>query len=180
MMDVKEETETKLVLSCFLPDMEQGFPGNMTITVNYTLTDDDTLVLDFTGISDKNTVCNLTNHMYFNLDGHDQGNACDNSLQLNCSYMTPFDSAESIPNGTLRAVEGTPMDFLKLHPINDKINEDYDQLSYGAGYDHNYCIDNYDGSMQVAAIAKGNQTGICMEIATDCPGIQLYAGNFIG
>ncbi|MCR5467876.1 MAG: galactose mutarotase [Lachnospiraceae bacterium] len=157
-------------------DMEQDFPGNMEIKVTYTLGDDDSLRIDYEAKADKDTIANMTNHMYINLDGHDAGDCLSQRLKVYASTFTPTDKG-SIPTGEIRDVKGTPFDFLDFHVIGDRINDDYDQLNYAGGYDHNYIVDGK--GMRTFAEAISDKTGIKLTCESDCPAVQLYAGNYI-
>ena len=158
------------------PDKEGGFPGNLETSVTYTVTDDNALEISYDAVSDKATVINLTNHTYFNLCGHDSGSIEDTELQINASYYTPVVKG-AIPIGTLAAVEGTVFDFRTPKLIGQDIKAKEPQLKLVKGYDHNYAIDNYDGTQKLVAVAKAG--GRTMEVYTDLPGIQFYAGNCI-
>ena len=158
------------------PDMENGFPGNLDMNVTYTLTDDDELKIDYSGVSDKKTIINMTNHTYFNLAGHDSGSILDTELQINASNYTPV-VAGAIPTGEIATVKGTVMDFTEAKTIGQDIEADYEQLLLVQGYDHNYVLDNYDGSLKEIATAKA--AGLTMKVFTDLPGVQFYAGNCI-
>lgn len=176
---LEELSEQKIVFSYMSADGEQNFPGNMDVKVTYTLTDEDEVVIVYEATSDKTTVANLTNHAYFNLDGHASGRVEEQELEILASYYTPVIDGKAIPTGEVEKVSGTPMDFRKMKKIGEEINADFAQLKYTGGYDHNYVLDKADGTMQLAARAKAAKTGICMDVYTDCEGIQFYAGNFI-
>lgn len=176
---VEELCAQKIVLSYMSADGEQDFPGNMTVKVTYTLTDENEVDITYEAQSDKTTVANLTNHAYFNLDGHASGSIEKQQLELLASYYTPVADSKSIPTGELEKVEATPMDFRRMKQIGADIHADFAQLKYTGGYDHNYVLDNADGTLQLAARAKAAHSGICMEVYTDCEGVQFYAGNFI-
>lgn len=158
------------------PDMESGFPGNLKMSVTYTLTDENALEISYEGVSDKKTVINMTNHSYFNLCGHDSGCIEDTELKLNASYYTPVVKG-AIPTGELAPVEGTVFDFRQLKRIGEEIDAKEKQLKLVKGYDHNFAVDNYDGTVRQVAEAKAG--GITMEVYSDLPGIQFYAGNCI-
>lgn len=161
------------------PDGEQGFPGAFRIQVTYTLTEDDAVEIHYEGVSDQDTVANMTNHSYFNLAGHDAGVVNDQILKLNCSHYTPVQDAKSIPTGEIAPVEGTPMDFTKGKTIGEEIEADFEQLQFTGGFDHNYIIDKEKGAFAWMAEAYSEKTGIAMTAYTDCPAVQFYAGNFI-
>ena len=180
MWKVREVTDNSITLSCFNPQVEQGFPGNLTIEVTYTITDEDKLEIAYTGKADADTVMNFTNHSYFNLGGHDSGSVLQQKLQILADYYTPVKDSRSIPTGEIAPVEGTPMDFRTMKAIGQDIAADFEQLKFTGGYDHNYALSERPGEMKVMANAYCEETGIAMEAATDCCGVQLYAGNFIG
>ena len=160
-------------------DGQQGFPGNFEICITYTLKDDNTLVLHYEGTSDADTVANLTNHVYFNLGGHDSGSILDHELMLAADHYTPVRDAQAIPTGEVAPVAGTPMDFTVPEKIGLRIDDDFDQLTFTGGYDHNYAIRPDKGPVVKFAEAYCAKSGICMEAYTDLPGVQFYAGNFI-
>lgn len=157
-------------------DMEAGFPGNLCMAVTYTLRDDNALEISYEAVSDKKTVINMTNHTYFNLNGHDSGSIVDTELKLMCSNYTPV-AKGAIPLGNLEPVAGTVFDFTEFKKISKEIEADEKQLKLVQGYDHNFAIDNYDGKEKLVAVAKAG--GRTMEVYTDLPGIQFYAGNCI-
>lgn len=176
---VEELSAQKIVFSYLSADGEQDFPGNMTVRVTYTLTDEDAVNIVYEAQSDKTTVANLTNHAYFNLDGHASGSIEAQQLQILAAYYTPVADSKSIPTGELAQVEGTPMDFRQLKQIGADIRADFAQLKYTGGYDHNYALDNGDGTLRLAARARAAHSGIGMDVYTDCDGVQFYSGNFI-
>lgn len=160
------------------PDMEQGYPGNLKIKVTYKLTDENELYIIYDAVSDKDTVVNFTNHTYFNLDGEDSGTICDHTVQLNASFFTPT-GKDLIPTGELLPVSGTPLDFTVEKRVGLSIDDDYEPLKFGKGYDHNFVLDKDLRVFAKAGEAKGT-TGRTMEIYTDLPGMQFYSGNNIG
>lgn len=174
-----KETENGVAFRHFSPDGEQGFPGNFDVTVTYTLTEDNCLEIHYEGTCDQDTVANMTNHSYFNLGGHDSGSVADQILQLNSSHYNPVIDSKSIPTGEIASVAGTPMDFTQPKPIGQDIDADFEQLQLTGGYDHNFVLDKEDEGMVWAAKAYSEKTGIHMETITDCPAVQLYAGNFL-
>lgn len=178
--NVKEQTESAIVFTTTSGHLEQGFPGNMDIEVRYTLTEDDTVDIEYKAVSDQNTVANFTNHAYFNLAGHASGNILDQELCIYASRFTPVIDSKAIPTGEIVPVAGTPMDFTKQKPIGRDIDSDYIQLIHGGGYDHNYVLDKKDaGDFVCMAKAHSPATGITLEAYTDCMGMQFYSGNFI-
>jgi aldose 1-epimerase len=175
-----EADEGHVVLTYSSPDGEQGFPGNMDVSVTYTLTDSGEVVIAYRATTDKKTVANFTNHAYFNLDGQDSGSIEAQELEILASYYTPVADSKSIPTGEIASVSGTPMDFRQMTPIGARIGEDFEQLAFTGGYDHNYVLDKADGSLQLAARARSNVSGIQMDVYSTCVGVQFYAGNFVG
>ncbi len=165
-----------LELTYLSPDGEEGYPGNLSVTVTYTLTDDNELKIDYFATTDKKTVVNLTHHSYFNFVG--SGDILGHKLWLKASRFTPVDEG-LIPTGELRSVIGTPMDFTRPFAIGARIEQDYDQLKYGFGYDHNWVLDKRPGEMALAGSLYEPVTGRFMEIYTTQPGIQFYSGNFL-
>ncbi len=159
-------------------DGNMGFPGNKTVSVTYTVTEENELKLHYVGDSDKKTILNLTNHTYFNLAGHDAGSILGHKLQLLCSGYTPVVFG-AIPTGEIGAVEGTPFDFLAGKKIGDEIEADNEQLKLVQGYDHNWVIDGADGTLKEFATVSEETTGRVMKVFTDLPGVQFYAGNCI-
>lgn len=177
--NVESVEEQKIVFTHVSKDGEQDFPGNMTAKVTYEVTDENELVLSYEAVTDKTTIANFTNHAYFNLDGHETGSIENQELELLASYYTPVIDAKAIPTGEVAKVSGTPLDFRKMEKIGARIEDDFEQLKFAGGYDHNFVLDKADGTMQLAARAKAANTGICMDVYTDCVGVQLYTGNFI-
>ena len=166
----------RLELSYLSKDGEEGFPGNLAVTATYTLTDDNALRLDFTATTDKDTVCNLTHHSYFNLAG--KGDILGNIVTINADRFTPVDGT-LIPTGELKPVEGTPFDFRKPTAVGARINNDDDQLKFAGGYDHNWVLNKSDKELSLAARVFEPGTGRVMEVWSTGPGVQFYTGNFL-
>lgn len=161
-------------------DGDQGFPGILHARVTYLVTDDNELVVDYSAVSDAPTPVNLTQHAYFNLAGHDDGDILDHELTLNASHVLPVD-ASLIPAGPMKAVGGTPFDFRAPHRIGERIDQSDEQLAIGHGYDHNFVIDRPDNGEPVfAARVREPRSGRVLEIFTTEPGIQFYSGSGVG
>ncbi len=171
----EEHSAPALHLSYLSKDGEENYPGNLNADVKYTLSDNQ-LRIDYRATTDKDTIVNLTNHSYFNLKG--DGTILDHELTLNADSFTPV-SKDLIPIGEIRSVEATPMDFRKSRPIGSQIDHPYDQLGFTGGYDHNFVLNDYDGSLRSAARLYEATTGRVLEILTTEPGIQFYSGNFL-
>ena len=159
-------------------DMNMGFPGNKKVQVTYTLTDDNALKISYDVSSDKETIINMTNHSYFNLLGHKAGSIEDHVLYLNADIYTPVIPG-AIPTGELASVKGTVFDFTAGRRIGDNINDDLDQLTMVQGYDHNWVLNGEAGKERLAARVTAPGTDRVMEVYTDLPAIQFYAGNCI-
>lgn len=173
-----KEIENGVVFSIEDFDGNMGFPGNKKVQVTFELTEENELKITYDASSDKKTLINMTNHVYFNLKGHNQGTITDHKLQLAASHYTPVIPG-CIPTGEIAPVAGTPFDFTELTTIGDRIEADNEQLHRGTGYDHNWVIDHCDGKIQKVALVEETTTGRKMEVYTDQPGIQFYAGNCI-
>lgn len=173
-----ETTDNSVSFSRTSPDMEQGYPGNLDICVTYTLTDDNELKISYEAKTDKDTLCNVTNHSYFNLKGHDGGTITDHKVWIRANGFTET-SDDLIPNGNIIDVAGTPMDFRTEKTIAQDIEADYEPLKIAGGYDHNFVLEKETGKMEKVAELSEETTGRRMEVYTDLPGMQLYTGNFI-
>ncbi|MDR1557392.1 MAG: galactose mutarotase [Tannerellaceae bacterium] len=174
--DARQVNDQTLELTYLSPDGEAGFPGNLQIKVTYTLTDDDAIDICYEATTDKPTIVNLTHHSYFNLSGVPGSQITDQLIQINADAYTPVDET-LIPTGILEPVEGTPLDLRQLIPIGARIDEDFDQLQKGKGYDHNWVLNTQGDISALAAKAVSEQSGIVLEVYTNEPGVQLYTGN---
>ncbi len=159
-------------------DGSHGFPGEKEVKVIYRLSDDNKLHIKYEAVSDKDTYLNFTNHAYFNLNGYDNGDILSHTLVIDADSITEVD-VNSIPTGRNIAVEGTAFDFRAERVIGTDIDDSHIQLQYTGGYDHNFCINGWDGSLKKIATAKGDISGIEMNVYTTLPGVQFYAGNFL-
>lgn len=157
-------------------DGEEGYPGNLSVTVRYTLSQG-ALTIDYSATTDKNTILNLTNHTYFNLNGNGRGDILNHYMTLHASQFTWAD-AYQVPTGELKSVEGTPLDFRKSTRIGDRIDSDYEQLRVAGGYDQNWVIDGGGNKLTAAAEVYEPTSGRLMRVRTDQPGVQFYTGNF--
>jgi aldose 1-epimerase len=157
---------------------DEGYPGNLDITVHYWLLDDNSLRIDYLATTDQATPVNFTNHSYFNLRGEGNGDILDHQISISGNYITKIDSS-LIPTGEFLPVLGTPFDFNAMHRIGDRLNTDNEQLTLCGGYDHNWVLEHQIGQVALAADVYEPTTGRTMEIWTDQPGIQFYTGNFL-
>lgn len=175
---VEPTRDDELVLKRFSPDGEEGFPGNLELTVTYRLTDDYGLEIHFDAVTDKTTIVDVTNHSYFNLDGWDSDADClDHWLMIDADSFCDTDNI-GMPTGAITEVEGTPMDFRTPHQVGERIEDPYPQLHTNDGYDHNYNL-NEDAIREgrpVASVENAARTHR-LEVITDYPGVQLYTGN---
>jgi len=175
--DLSKENPS-LELTYLSKDNEEGYPGNLSVKVIYTLTDNNELQIDYTATTDKDTVLNLTNHSYLNLAGQGNGNILNHQLTINADRFTPINTT-LIPTGELRPVDGTPFDFRKPTSIGARINDDDEQLKFGKGYDHNFVVNHKGAGLVLAARVTDPASGRVMEVLTTQPGVQLYTGNFL-
>ena len=160
-------------------DGNEGFPGNLHTEVTMSFDEDCNVTLQYAATTDAPTAVNLTNHAYFNLEGFSAGEIVDHEVQLLCDAMTPTNS-DCIPTGEIRPVDGTPFDFRTPKTIKQDVDADDEQLKLGIGYDHNFQIENYDGTLRKFAVVKAPKTGRVMTAYTTLPGVQFYIGNWMG
>ncbi|MDR2682581.1 MAG: galactose mutarotase [Dysgonamonadaceae bacterium] len=177
--DIEQPDSLTLICSYLSKHEEEGFPGNLYVTVTYQLTDDNALDINYEATTDLLTVVNLTNHTYFNLSGDPSTTILDHKLFLNAQHYTPT-NAELIPTGQIEKVAKTPMDFTTATAVGERIdNTDFEAIKLGNGYDHNYVLDNPGDINRLAGKLISPVTGIAMDIYTTEPGIQFYSGNFL-
>ena len=181
--DSKEITGDDFVgleLTYLSKDMEEGYPGNLVVTVVYKLTEENELVIDYSAKTDKATIVNLTNHSYFNLSGDIKSGILNDYLKIDSDAITPVNE-NMIPTGKLEQVKNTPFDFVEYTEIGKNIEEDNEQLNIGVGYDHNFVLNNMEYQLSKPfAEVYNKESGRLMQVFTTKPGVQLYTGNFVG
>lgn len=176
--NVDEVTDNEIKMSCVSPDGTDGFPGNLTVRMTYTLTPQNEFKIHYEATTDKPTVVNLSHHGLFNLKGEGNGTILDHMVTLNASHITPVDSV-LIPTGEIAPVEGTPFDFRTPHAIGERIDADNQQLKNARGYDHNWVVDRKTANeVEWVATVEEPASGRVMEVWSDQPGVQFYTGNF--
>lgn len=173
-----EEGENSITFTIRDTDGYMGFPGNKELSLTYTLDEENGLTLHYHAKSDKKTVMNPTNHSYFNLDGHKAGSIENHIMMINASCYTPVVSG-AIPTGEIAPVKGTPMDFTTEKVVGKEIGENMEQLLLTQGYDHNWVVDGWDGTLKHIATTIGPKSGRKMHTYSTLPGVQFYAGNCI-
>lgn len=174
--NVDRATDNSVTMHLDSPDKDQGYPGNLKITVTYTVTEENAFEITYDAVADADTLANFTNHSYFNLSGQNSGTVLDQEVTICADYFTVAD-AYSIPTGELTPVKDTPMDFNEAKTIGRDIEADYQPLIFGKGYDHNWVIRG-EGFRKAASMYSA-KTGIHMDVYTDMPGMQLYTANFV-
>ena len=176
--DARQTGPQELEFTYLSKDGEEGFPGNITCKVLMTLTDDNAIDIRYEAETDQPTIVNMTNHSYFNLDG-DAGSNSDHLLTIDADYYTPVDST-FMTTGEIAPVEGTPMDFRTATPVGARIDDfDFVQLKNGNGYDHNWVLNTQRDITHKCVTLESPKTGIVLDVYTNEPGIQVYAGNFL-
>ncbi|TAE36622.1 MAG: galactose mutarotase [Sphingobacteriales bacterium] len=175
---LKEHTSNSVLFSLLCPHLEDGFPGNVQLGIKFELNNNNELCINYSALSDKKTIVNLTNHAYFNLNGHNAGTCTQHLVKINAHYYTPI-ASDGIPTGEILPVKNTPFDFTRNKTIQADIDVQNQQLTNGNGYDHNFVVDNYDGSLQCVAQAIGDKSNISLEVFSTLPGLQFYVGSYL-
>lgn len=176
--DAKQIDNQTLELTYLAKDGEEGFPGNLNVKMIYKLTDENEFSIEYQATTDKTTILNLTNHSYFNLSGEGDTSVNDHILVMHASTYLPTDDT-AIPYGDPEPVKGTPFDFTTPHTIGERIEDDFEQLHFGKGYDHTMVLDKKEGELGLAVECYSPKTGIQMNISTTEPGVQIYTGNWM-
>ncbi|MEJ2110100.1 MAG: galactose mutarotase [Acidobacteriota bacterium] len=179
--EIQEDSSDPTIRFTYVsPDGEEGYPGTVTLKVTYSLTSENGLRIEYEGTTDKTTILNPTQHSYFNLSGDFEKQILNHTLQIEADSFTPVDSG-LIPTGELVAVEDTPLDFRQPTKIGARIDDPFEQLALGQGYDHNWVLRNYEGAGKVRKIAELYEpdSGRVMTVFSDQPGLQFYSGNFL-
>lgn len=176
--DAKQISGNTLELDYTSPHLEEGYPGELEVRVEYQLTDDNELKITYRASTDRPTPVNLTHHSFFNLHGAGNGTINDHILQINADHFTPVDEG-LIPTGEIASVEGTPMDFRNPTPIGERLDRDDEQLKFGKGYDHNWVLSPSGEGLTFAARVVEPASGRTLEVYTNEPGLQFYGGNFL-
>lgn len=172
--------ECSISFSRLSKDMEQGFPGNLIVTVTYTLNDANELMIEYYAVSDEDTIINMTNHCYFNIGpkGHLCKDVLNQEIQVFADAYTPVNEI-LVPSGEIRSVEGTALDFREMHKVGERMGEPTPDESIVEGYDHNFVLNHAEGEIAKAAIYRDVESGRIMEIYTDQPGLQIYSSTFL-
>jgi aldose 1-epimerase len=174
----ENSSAASVIMRYVSPDGEEGYPGTVTLEVTYTWTDSNRLIIEYRGTTDAPTILNPTSHGYFNLTGNPKNTVLDHEITISAEQYTPV-GAGLITTGKLQSVAGTPLDFRSPKKIGERINDPFEQLQLGKGYDHNWVMNNYDKTVRLAATVYDPQSGRFMEVLTDQPGLQFYSGNFL-
>ena len=177
MWQVKENGDNSITFFLISPDGDQGFPGEVKVEVTYTLTEDNQLKIHYYAVPKEDTIINMTNHSYFNLEGQDSNSVTDHEVWIDADAFNET-TQDLIPTGNILSVEGTPLDFRKPTAIGERIDADYEPLVFGHGYDHNFILNN-QGSYRMVAKLISKKADRIMEVYTDLPGMQMYTGNFL-
>lgn len=176
---VSQPNASTLIFHYLSPDGEEGFPGNLDVTVTYSVTDKRSVLMEYNATTDQPTVVNLTNHAFFNLNGEGSGDILEHKLFFFADHFTPIDDG-LIPTGEIKEVKDTPFDFTMEHTVGERIDSKEPQMLNGGGYDHNFALDGTQAhGMNYAAHIIGDQSSIVMDVYTEEPGIQFYSGNFM-
>lgn len=176
MWQVLRKSKEEITFELISPSGDQGYPGEATIRVSYHLSEENELTITYQAKANEDTLFNMTNHSYFNLEGHQSSDTLSQEVWLNAQAFTPIDKA-LIPTGEISLVKGTPLDFTQAKEVGKEIDADFEQLKLAGGFDHNYVLEGR-GFRKVASLYS-KVTGIKMEVSTDLPGLQFYSGNFI-
>lgn len=176
--DMEALDSQSVKLTYLSKDGEEGYPGNLSVEMIYRLTNDNVFEIEYKATTDKTTILNLTNHSYFNLSGAGNASVHDHLLTINAPHYLPTDDT-AIPYGKPEAVKGTPFDFTTEHTIGSRIEEDFEQLHFGRGYDHTFVFDKKEDEYAHALTCLSPKTGIQMDIYTSEPGVQMYTGNWM-
>lgn len=174
---ISEPGKQSIEMTYFSMDGEEGYPGNLTFKVVFSLTDDNELALDYYAVTDKTTHINIASHSFFNLAGEQSETVLDHELMVNAAQYTPYDEY-NIPTGEIADVADTPMDFRTPQLIGFRIDEDFEQLKFGKGYDHNWVLDKEQDELGLAAVLTHPASGRVMEVYSTQPGIQVYTANW--
>jgi len=174
---IEAVSSNQVCLSLVSGHMDEGYPGKLNVQVTYSL-HQNALAIHYHAVSDADTICNLTNHSYFNLAGHSGGPVYDQEIMLHAQAYTPTDAC-SIPTGQIAPVENTPMDLRQFRRMDPRLSDDFRQLKQAGGYDHNYVVDGQIGTLRSAAIARCAASGVAMQVDTTLPGIQFYTANYL-
>lgn len=177
MWKVTENADNSITFSIVSPDGDQGFPGEVKVEVTYTLTEDNQLQIHYYAAPKEDTIINMTNHSYFNLEGQDSQSVLEQKVWIDADGFNET-TEDLIPTGKILPVEGTPLDFRKETAIGERIEVNYEPLRFGNGYDHNFVLNN-QGCYRLVAKLISEKTGRTMEVYTDLPGMQMYTANFL-